>query len=142
MFTIEIEGKGAVEVKFNMAFLKELNKRHTVDHQDRGKIKAGLDSTLPFLLIGDAEVLSELIWVGTLKSTNRPSQDEIDDFIDNHENVEELFDLVIENLKKQSATKKKVEALIKDIEDQQNRLQLQKEYQELELETAIQSLKE
>lgn len=103
-------------VKFGVGFVRELDKKYYTQNKT-GTIKFGLgiESQVPFLLSGDLVVLSEFLFLGTCTEENRPTQGEIDEYIDQLENAEPLFDEVIRELKKSNATRIKVGELEKNL---------------------------
>lgn len=107
---IEINGTD-YEVRFGIAFVRALDERYHTDGKNGSTFGLGLESTLPFVLTGDAVKLSEVIHTGTAHLKKRPTTAQVDDYVDSHENIDELFAEVIDELKKQNATRKKATAL-------------------------------
>jgi hypothetical protein len=64
-----------------------------------------LSTKLPELAGGNAATLSDFLYTATITESPRPSQDEIDDYIDNVENIEAVFDEVLKELEESNAGK-------------------------------------
>ena len=96
------------ELKFGIRFVRELDKRYFTTGQNGYKFGIGVEIKIPMLLTGDVVTLAEFIHLGTVSEKKRPSVQEIDEFVDNAEDIETIFDEVIEELKKQNATKMKM----------------------------------
>ena len=65
-----------------------------------------LSMKIPEILGGDVASLSDVIYAGTVLEKERPSQLEIDEFIDNHTDIEALFDEVLKELEESNAGKR------------------------------------
>lgn len=111
------------EVIFGMAFVRALDEKYYVATNNGAKFGAGLETTLPFLLSGDMVTLSDYLYLGTGTEKKRPTQKEIDGYIDQVEDIDALFEEVIQALKKQNATKKKMLAMTSAIEAEEKELQ-------------------
>lgn len=112
---IEINGK-TIDLNFGIRFVRELNKKFHVVFDSGKKVGTGLEETVPLLFAGDIEALEELIYAATWGSENRITRDELDDYLDSVENVDALFDAVLEELKNQNATRKRTLALVAELE--------------------------
>ena len=96
-------------VKFGVGFVRELDKKYYTENKTKTvKYGLGIETQVPMLLTGDPVVLAEFIYTGTCAEDKRPSQTEVDDFIDTVDDIEELFDSVVEELKRSNATRVKV----------------------------------
>lgn len=113
-------------VKFGIGFVRELDEKYFVKNAAGTKFGAGLETKIPMLLTGDAVTLSEFIYTGTCAEEKRPSQKEVDDYVDQVEDIEKLFDEVAEELKKHNATKKQMMNFLKALEKQEAILEKQK----------------
>lgn len=104
--TLNINGND-YELHFGIGFVRELDKKYFA--QQAGiKFGIGIETKVPMLLTGDVLTLAEFIYLGTSTSKKRPTVQEIDQFMDSTTDIEGLFDEVIEQLKKQNATKIKM----------------------------------
>lgn len=94
-----------VNVRFGVGFVRELDKRFPLEAKG---VKLGmvLSMKIPEILGGDVASLSDVIYAGTVLETKRPSQQEIDEFIDNHSDIEALFDEVLKELEESNAGKR------------------------------------
>ena len=120
-------------VKFGVGFVRELDKKYYTQNKT-GTIKFGLgiESQVPFLLSGDLVVLSEFLFIGTCTEEKRPTQREIDEYIDQLENAEPLFDEVIRELKESNATRIKVGELEKNLKAEEEALKAKEEAEKKE----------
>ena len=109
-------GKKEYEVRFGLGFLRALNEKYFRGTTNGMKFGIGLESRLPFLLDEDPLVLSEFLYEGCGHLKERPKQGEIDSYVENHENIAELFAEVIDELKKGNATSKKTLAMTEALE--------------------------
>lgn len=96
------------EVKFGIGFVRELDKKYFINNANGTPFGVGLETRLPLILINDPIALSEFLYTGTCTEKKRPSQIDVDDYIDNVEDIEALFTEVIDELKKQNATKMRI----------------------------------
>lgn len=94
-----------VNVRFGVGFVRELDKRFPLEAKG---IKLGmvLSMKIPEILGGDVASLSDVIYAGTVLEKERPSQQEIDEYIDNHTDIEALFDEVLKELEESNAGKR------------------------------------
>ena len=102
---IKINNK-QVDLKFGVKFVRELDKVAGLD-LNGASFGMGLTKSIPSLSTADPAVLADVIY--SAASTNkafRPSQDDVDDFIDNYEDdLEKLFDDVIKAMSQANAIK-------------------------------------
>lgn len=94
-----------VNVRFGVGFVRELDKRFPLEAKG---VKLGmvLSMKIPEILGGDVASLSDVIYAGTVLEKERPLQQEIDEFIDNHSDIEALFDEVLKELEESNAGKR------------------------------------
>ena len=105
-------------VKFGIGFVRELDKKYyTENHAKTIKFGIGIETQIPLLLIGDVVSLAEFLYLGTCTEEKRPSMEEVDAYIDTHDDIEGLFDTVIEELKKSNATRIKVGELAASLKE-------------------------
>lgn len=114
------------EVRFGIGFIRELDEKYFTQSQSGVKFGMGVEVKVPMLLTMDAVTLSEILYAGTCTEKNRPTQQEIDDYIDNAEDIEALFDEVISELKKHNATKLKMKEFQIALEKQEKAMKIQK----------------
>lgn len=98
------------ELKFGLKFIRELDKKHTII-QNGLAFGTGLDYVIPMLFTDDIVTLSEILYAGTCTEKVRPTQNDVDVYLETHSNIEELFEEVREELKKHNATKLKAKQM-------------------------------
>ncbi|MCT3053602.1 tail assembly chaperone [Leuconostoc mesenteroides] len=95
-----------VELKFGVKFVRELDKVAGLD-VNGASFGMGLTKSIPALNTADPAVLADVIY--SAASTNkafRPSQDDVDDFIDDYDgDLEKLFDDVTKEMSAANAIK-------------------------------------
>lgn len=96
-----------VEVRFGIKFIRELDKSNYFV-KDGTKFGAGLELKVPMLFTYDTVALSEIIYAGTCMEKSRPTINDVDEFIENCEDLNGLFNEVLSELKKGNATKLKI----------------------------------
>ncbi len=122
---LKIKGE-EYRVSFGVGFVRELDKKYYVQNNTSVKYGLGIETQIPLLLTGDPVTLSEFLYVGTCAEEKRPIPADVDAFIDEVEDVEALFDEVIEELKKSNATKVKVGKLQNSLKEQEEAEKLRK----------------
>lgn len=115
---LKIKGE-EYRVRFGVGFVRELDKKYYVQNNTSVKYGLGIETQVPLLLTGDPVTLSEFLYVGTCAEEKRPAPADVDAFIDGVEDVEVLFDEVIEELKKSNATRVKVGKLQNSLKEQE-----------------------
>lgn len=105
------------KVKFGIGFIRSLDKKYYAETKTGVKFGMGLEVKLPMLLANDVVTLSEFLYEGTCSEEKRPSQKEVDDYIDQVDDIEHLFREVVEDLKKHNATKMAVAKMLKDLKE-------------------------
>lgn len=105
------------EVRFGIRFIRELDKANMMQREGL-KFGAGLEMKVPMLFTYDAVALSDVLYAGTSMEKNRPTIKDIDDYVESHENIERLFEEVLDELKKSSVTKLKVCQLEGNLKEQ------------------------
>ena len=72
---------------------------------------------VPLLMGYDTTKLSEVLYLSTCTEKKRPNQESVDEYVENHEDIEKLFAEVLEELKNSNATRLKVKNLMEDLEN-------------------------
>lgn len=101
---LTINGK-EYSFKFGVKFVRELDK--TIKIEQKG-IEFGMGlagKVLPELLTGNVNTLANILFLANRTETPKLSQNEIDDYIDDCEDIEALFDLVTDEIKESNAGK-------------------------------------
>ena len=107
------------EVKFGARFINSMDNKMFVTREEMPNIKFGtaLEIMVPKLKSYDTNALIELLYEGTRHLKKAPKREDFFDFIDEHEDIDALYDEVLEELKNGNATKKKVRALLEELEN-------------------------
>jgi hypothetical protein len=105
------------EVHFGIKFIRELDKANYF-MKEGAKFGAGLELKVPMLFTYDTVALSEVLYTGTCTQKARPTVNEVDEYVENSENIEALFDEVISELKKGNATRLKMTQMEKELSKQ------------------------
>lgn len=114
---IEIKDK-EYEVHFGIAFVRAVDEKYSTG---AGNVKygTGVETYVGKLMTGDVVALADIIFAGTASEKVRPTQKLIDQYIDEVEDIDALFTEVLDELKKQNATKKRALAAASAVEAQQ-----------------------
>jgi len=102
------------DLKFGIKFIREMDKKHSLV-RDGITFGAALEITVPMLWACHTVALSDVIYHATCTEKRRPKPEEVDRFVEEHENIESLFQEVIEALKKANATKLKIKNLEREL---------------------------
>jgi len=95
-----------VELKFGVKFVRELDKVAGLD-VNGASFGMGLTKSIPALKTADPAVLADVIYsAASTNKTFRPSQDDVDNFIDDYDgDLEKLFDDVTKEMSAANAIK-------------------------------------
>ena len=107
------------QFKFGMGFMREINGKVKRSAPDAPEIKEdiGLQMAIAGLIDKDPVTLIDVLDIANKGQTPRVKRSELDDYIDDEEtDIDALFGEVMEELKKQNATKTKTEAILKEVE--------------------------
>lgn len=109
------------EVYFGIAFVRALDEKYSTPGAGGAKFGIGLETMISKLFTGDTVALSEILYAGTASEKTRPTSKIIDQYIDEHPDIDGLFEEVFDELKKHNATKRRalkvLETLEKNAED-------------------------
>nr|WLJ25717.1 MAG: tail assembly chaperone protein [Firmicutes phage HS08] len=94
------------ELNFGLKFCREISKGRS-KNANGIDIRLGIENATTALYTGDVLILPELIKAATATCDKKPSDKDIEEYLDNHEDLGKLCDDFLEQLKTQSATKKK-----------------------------------
>ncbi|MFQ6792917.1 MAG: tail assembly chaperone [Thomasclavelia sp.] len=112
--------------KFGIGFVRYMDGKSSIN-QNGVQFGVGLETLVPKLMSRDTVALSDSLYIANRTENPRITADAVDDFIDDENtDVENLFEQVIEELKKSNATRLKVKDLLKDIEEQAKALKKKK----------------
>jgi len=104
------------EVRFGVGFVRALDAKYFTKGVGGAVFGMGLQVCVPKILTGDATALADLLYEGMAHNKSRPALKDIDAYIDGAEDIDALFDEVIDELKKQNATRKPVEKMLENLE--------------------------
>ena len=111
------------EFKFNMKFMREVNKRYAKEIDKGVKKNIGLNYIVAGILDRDIETLVDVLYTSCVTDP-RITKPEIDAFIDDEcEDIDALFEEVKDFLGKANATKKAVKNLQEMIENEKKKAQ-------------------
>lgn len=102
---IEINGK-EIDLNFGIRFTRELDEKYNMIVAGK-KIGVGIEETIPRIIMGNVQALEDVLYAATWMEKKRPTLSEMDDFMDSVEDIDLLFEEVLDELKKQNATKKR-----------------------------------
>lgn len=114
--TLNINDK-EYEIYFGIAFVRALDEKYSTPGAGGAKFGIGLETYISKLFTGDAVALSEVLYAGTASEKTRPTQKLIDQYIDECEDIDALFEEVFDELKKQNATKKRAIKVLETLEE-------------------------
>ena len=91
-------------VKFGVKFVRTLD---SVFATEREGLKFGfsLNTKITELMTGNIAALADILYYGTVTESPRPSMAKIEEFVEEHEDLEGLFDEVIKELSESNAGK-------------------------------------
>ena len=118
MFELTINGE-VYQFKFGMGFMREVDKRivRTVDGTNGKTKNIGLQYTIAGIIDGEVDTLVDVLDVANKGFNPRVTRDLLDSYIeDESTDIDELFEKVLDFLKKANATKKTTKMLLEAIE--------------------------
>lgn len=123
---MELTIKGVVyEFNFGMGFMVDINKKITrglTAEIPDAKKNVGLQFAVAGIIDNDLETLVDVLNVANKGMKPRVSTEDLYYYIDNEcEDIDELFNEVLDFFKKTNATKKTTEAVLQMIEDEQKK---------------------
>lgn len=107
------------ELNFGLKFCKEISKdkqesSHGID------LRLGIENAVTNLYTGDVLILPDLIKAATSHHKKKPSDKDIEEFLDNHDDLGGLCDDFLSQLLEQSATKKKASEVYNSLEKEKD----------------------
>jgi len=91
-------------VKFGVKFVRALDKAYPIEQQGL-KFGMALSAKIPELYAKNIATLADVIYYGTVTESPRPSLEEVETFVEECDDLEKLFDDVIEELSESNAGK-------------------------------------
>lgn len=120
MMELTINGK-VYEFNFGMGFLREVNKKATVqvDGVKGAEKNLGLRMAVAGIVDGDVETLVDVLDLANKGRDPRATKTVLDSYIDDPDtDIDKLFEDVMDFLKKTNATRKTTVAFLKEVEEQ------------------------
>ena len=108
-----INGK-TYNVKFGVKFVRSLDKTFPIE---RSGMKCGLalSAKIPELYAKNIASLADILYHGTVTESPRPSLADVETFVEEHEDLEQLFDDVIQELSESNAGKSLMSEMNQDL---------------------------
>ena len=91
-------------VKFGVKFVRSLDKAYPIERQGL-KFGMALSAKIPELYAKNIASLADIIYHGTVTESPRPSLVDVETFVEEHEDLEQLFDYVLKELSESNAGK-------------------------------------
>lgn len=127
---LKIKGE-EYRVKFGIGFVRKLDEKYYVQNNTSVKFGLGVETQVPKLLTGDPVTLSEFLYLGMFTEEKRPSQADVDDYLDETEDIDVLFDEVIEELRRSNATRSKLGELEENLKEEEEKEKARKEAEKM-----------
>lgn len=117
MFELTINGI-VYQFKFGMGFVRKVDKWHSVpvDGMPGTKKNIGVRYMLAGLIDGEMDTLVDVLFAANEGFTPRITKEALDQHIDDCEDIDGLFEKVLDFLKNANATKKTMQTLLEQIE--------------------------
>lgn len=106
---------------FGIGFVRHIDGKTSIN-QNGVIFGVGLETLLPKLMSRDVVALSDALFIANKTETPRLTAANIDDYIDDENtDIEALFEMVVDDLKKSNATRLKVNNLLKEMKEEEER---------------------
>ena len=99
-----------------MKFVRTLDSVFATE-RDGLKFGLSLNTKIPELMTGNIAALADILYYGTVTESPRPSMAKIEEYVEEHENLEELFEEVIKELSESNAGKSVMAGLKENLEE-------------------------
>ena len=110
---LAINGK-TYNVKFGVKFVRSLDKTFPIERN--GLIFGmALSAKIPELYAKNIASLADILYHGTVTESPRPSLADVETFVEEHEDLEQLFDDVIQELSESNAGKSLMSEMNQDL---------------------------
>lgn len=111
---MEIEVNGEIyQLVAGFGFLHEVNKKVTVDVPNTGKKKeVGLKFMVASIIDGDIDALADCIFYMNVGQTPRLKKADVENYLEGVDDIDKVFDDVINFLSQANACKKEVRPLV------------------------------
>ena len=114
LLQLEINGK-TYGFKFGVKFVRELDKASPIERDGMNFGMALAVKVIPELQIANVATLSEVLYLANRTESPKISQGDLDNFIDEHEDIEALFDSVIKEISESNTGKLVMKSLMKSM---------------------------
>ena len=112
---LEINGK-VYRFKFGLGFVRYIDGKSSIE-QNGMQFGVGLENLIPNLMSGSVVTLADCLFAANRTENPRATQLIIDNYLEDEEtDIDAVFDMVLDELKKSNDTKKKAVDLIEEIE--------------------------
>ena len=91
-------------IKFGVKFVRALDKAYPIEQQGL-KFGMALSAKIPELYAKNIASLADIIYYGTVTESPRPSLTDVETFVEECEDLERLFDDVLQELSESNAGK-------------------------------------
>lgn len=89
---------------FGIKFVRELDKKYFIESNGI-KFGTGLSTKLMEIYSGSVVALADVLYFATSTESNRPSLDEIENYLENCEDIEKVFDETLSEIESNNAGK-------------------------------------
>nr|DAW30055.1 MAG TPA: tail assembly chaperone [Caudoviricetes sp.] len=110
---LAINGK-TYNVKFGVKFVRSLDKTFPIERNGM-KFGMALSAKIPELYAKNIASLADILYHGTVTESPRPSLADVETFVEEHEDLEQLFDDVIQELSESNAGKSLMSEMNQDL---------------------------
>lgn len=110
---LAINGK-TYNVKFGVKFVRSLDKTFPIERNGM-KFGMALSAKIPELYAKNIASLADILYHGTVTESSRPSLADVETFVEEHEDLEQLFDDVIQELSESNAGKSLMSEMSQDL---------------------------
>lgn len=110
---LAINGK-TYNVKFGVKFVRSLDKTFPIERNGM-KFGMAVSAKIPELYAKNIASLADILYHGTVTESPRPSLADVETFVEEHEDLEQLFDDVIQELSESNAGKSLMSEMSQDL---------------------------
>lgn len=110
---LAINGK-TYNMKFGVKFVRSLDKTFPIERNGM-KFGMALSAKIPELYAKNIASLADILYHGTVTESPRPSLADVETFVEEHEDLEQLFDDVIQELSESNAGKSLMSEMSQDL---------------------------
>lgn len=116
-----------VEFRAGIRFLEELDRKYKME-QEGFKVDFGLNQLYINFTMDSYPTLKYAIWAGTRTDKEyKPTLEEVEEFIENHEDIEQLFEKIKQEVRESNMTKKAWANMEENTKKEQERMNKMRE---------------